>query len=175
MDAMLLFADRGAATGGFELTPRTTPIVNVICRRLDANPLAIEMAAAQLATLSVQEVAERLDDRFSLLSLARRGVPARHRTLQAVVEWSYHLLDERERALFDRLSWFEGEFTIAAAEAAEASGTDTAAVLGRLVHKSLVQRIDRSDGPARYALSETLRHFGRHVVAGGHPISRSTG
>ncbi|MGH8932702.1 MAG: ATP-binding protein, partial [Egibacteraceae bacterium] len=157
--ALALFADR-AASAGFRPSRDTEPYVAQICRHLDGIPLAIELAAARLKTLSVRQIAERLDDRFQLLSQVTRGAPARHRTLSAMVNWSYDLLGERERMLFDRLSVFAGGFTLDAIEAVGTLGDDTVDVLGRLVDKSFVLRADGGSGLARYRLLETLRQYG---------------
>ena len=112
-----LFADRAVAVRpGFRLDESTAGPVLRICRALDGLPLAIELAAARLRALPVAEVAARLDDRFRLLSRGSRTAVPRHRTLRAVVEWSWDLLDERERMLARRLTVFTGGATLAAAE-----------------------------------------------------------
>ena len=147
--AVILFGDRAAAVlGGFELTPDTAPVVGQVCRRLDGLPLAIELAAARTASLSLDDLGSRLDDCFALLTGGARTALPRQRTLEATVAWSYDLLSERQRALFDRLSVFAGGWTLDAAETVCASaGLEARHVaddLAALVDKSLVVR----DAPA---------------------------
>ena len=160
--AVVLFGDRAAAVlGGFELTPEAAPVMGQVCRRLDGLPLAIELAAARTSSLSLDDLAARLDDCFALLTGGARTALPRQRTLEATVAWSYDLLSERQRALFDRLSVFAGGWTLDAAETVCASaGLEARHVaddLAALVDKSLVVR----DVPARYRLLETLRQYGR--------------
>ncbi|HZA18477.1 MAG TPA: BTAD domain-containing putative transcriptional regulator [Pseudonocardiaceae bacterium] len=157
--AVRLFAERAAAP--LLLSAETAPVVQQICRRLDGMPLAIELAAARTRMLSVSEIAVRLDDRFGLLGPANRGGPARHRTLSAAIDWSYELLPEAERGLFDRLSVFAGGFGLAAAEAVAGPGDDVMELLGQLVDKSLLLRAEGVDGLSRYRLLDTLRQYGR--------------
>jgi predicted ATPase/DNA-binding SARP family transcriptional activator len=157
-EAVRLFADR--APEGFVLSAQTAPVVAQICGRLDGMPLAIELAAALARALSVHEIVGRLDDRFRLLGQPHRGAPVRHRTLRAVVDWSYALLREPERVLFARLSVFAGGFDLAAAEAVGETGDDTVSLLARLVDKSLVLREEGGGGLVRYRLVETLRQYG---------------
>jgi predicted ATPase len=117
-EAMRLFADRAAAAApGFALTSQNAPVVAQVCRQLDGLPLAIELAAARVRVLSVEQIAARLDDHFRLLTGGSRTAPARQQTLQATVDWSYDLLTASERTLFHRLSVFAGGFTLEAAEA----------------------------------------------------------
>jgi non-specific serine/threonine protein kinase len=165
-EAVVLFRDRAAAVlGGFELTPDTAPLAGQICRRLDGLPLAIELAAARTASLSIEDLGARLDDRFALLTGGARTALPRQRTLEATVTWSYDLLNERQRALFDRLSAFAGGWTLDTAETVCASaGLDARHVaddLAALVEKSLVVRDAPAGGPSRYRLLETLRQYGR--------------
>jgi predicted ATPase/class 3 adenylate cyclase len=173
-EAVILFGDRAAAVlGGFELTPDTTPVVAQICRRLDGLPLAIELAAARTASLSLDDLGSRLDDCFALLTRGARTALPRQRTLEATVAWSYDLLSERQRALFERLSVFAGGWTLDAAETVGASaGLDARHVaddLAALVDKSLVARDAPAAGQSRYRLLETLRQYGRDRLreAGG--------
>lgn len=161
--AVRLFAERAAAP--LRLSAETVPVVERICRRLDGMPLAIELAAARTRMLSVSEIAVRLDDRFGLPGPASRGGPARHRTLSAVIDWSYNLLTEPERELFDRLSVFAGGFGIAAAEAIAGPGDDVIELLGQLVDKSLLLRAGGVGGLSRYRLLDTLRQYGRDRLA----------
>ncbi len=137
-----------------------TAAVMEICQRLDGIPLAIELAAARTGALSPQAIAARLGDRFRLLRGGRRG--ERHQTLRDAVQWSYELLSGTEAILFDRLAVFAGGFSIAAAEAVCADGTDVTEqdvldVLANLVDKSMIQR-DPASGE-RFVLLETLRQF----------------
>ncbi|HEX6655419.1 MAG TPA: tetratricopeptide repeat protein, partial [Candidatus Limnocylindria bacterium] len=158
-----------------------------ICRRLDGVPLAIELAAARMAVLSAHQIAERLDQRFVLLSGGSRTAPLRQRTLRQTVEWSYDLLSPAERTLFDRLSVFAGSFSLEAIEAivdqeaaADADGAGALSaiaatagdqprvpildLLSGLVNKSLVLAEPTPDGSVRYRLLETLRQYGRELL-----------
>ena len=131
-----------------------------ICRDLDGLPLAIELAAARVKAFSFDEIASRLADRFQFLVSWRRLTPARHRTLTAAIDWSYELLSEAERELFDRLSVFAGAFSLAAAAAVCLDGDDDSAVdlIEHLVNASLVVAIER-DGEMRFLFLETVRQF----------------
>lgn len=157
--AVRLFAERAAAVlPGFEVDDGNVDAVLRICRALDGLPLAIELAAARMRMFGVHEVADRLTDRFGLLSRGSRGAPARHRTLRAVVEWSWELLDEAERQLARRLTVFAGGATLEAAQRVCAVD-DLEDVLAGLVEKSLVE-----PGP-RYRMLETVRAFGAERLA----------
>ena len=115
--AVRLFADRAAAVlDGFEVSAANAPAVARICRTLDGMPLAIELAAPWLRTLTPAQLAERLDDRFALLSGGSRTALPRHQTLRAVVDWSWDLLSDQERVLARRLAVFPAGATLAAAE-----------------------------------------------------------
>ena len=166
-DAVLLLSDRAAAVRpGFAVTAAVRPAITEICRRLDGQPLAIELAAARLRTLSPAEVAARLDDRFRLLTTGARTALPRHQTLRAVVDWSWDLLDEPERAVARRLSVFAGGATLAAAE--RVCGPDALDVLTSLVDKSLVVPVLQADGPTRYRMLETIRAYaGEKLDAAG--------
>jgi non-specific serine/threonine protein kinase len=163
-DAARLFLDRAVAVERtFRLSETNGDAVARICRRLDGLPLAVELAAARVNALGVEGISDRLDDRFRLLTGGARAALARHRTLRAVVEWSYALLDERERELFDRLAVFVGGFTLEAAEevcgdAGRIGGIED--VLLRLIDKSLVVAEPVSENVPRYRLLETLRIYG---------------
>jgi predicted ATPase/DNA-binding SARP family transcriptional activator len=160
-EAVRLLVQRARAVHpGFELNEANAAAAAEVCRRLDGLPLAIELAAARLNALRVEQVAARLGDRFRLLTHGSRAALPRHQTLRAVVDWSYELLDSAERQLFDRLAVFVGGFTLEAAEAVvTAPGEPTAEVLARLVDKSLLVVDDR--GPeGRYRMLETLRLYG---------------
>jgi predicted ATPase/DNA-binding CsgD family transcriptional regulator len=159
LGAVQLFVARAqAARNGFALDAATAPLVARICRRLDGIPLALELAAARVRTLSLDRLAEGLDDRFRLLTGGSRTAVERQRTLLASVEWSHDLLDEEERTLFRRLSVFAAPFTVDAAEAVAADeDIDAFAVLDLLAHlvdKSLVAH----DGD-RYRMLETIRQY----------------
>lgn len=135
-----------------------------ICRRLDGIPLAIELAASRLQSMTVDEVRDRLDDCFRLLVGTRRGL-ARHQTLRAAVQWSYDLLDETEKALLQRCSVFTGGFDLAAACAVGGIADDFAVLdlLDSLVRKSLLVA-DRSSRHTRYSILETIRRFGEEQL-----------
>ena len=131
-----------------------------ICRRLDGIPLALELAAARVRALSVEKIAERLGNRFQLLTGGDRTALPRQQTLRASIDWSYDLLSDAERALLRRLAVFAGGFTLDAAEAVgsggDIDGTDVMDLLSRLVEKSLVEL--EADGE-RYRLLETVRQY----------------
>ena len=139
-----------------------------ICRRLDGLPLAIELAAARLQSLSLRGLADRLDQRFRLLTGGSRTAPPRQQTLRAAVEWSYSLLNSAEQLLLSRLSVFAGSFDLDAAEAVCGFGSvelsDVTGLLGSLVDKSLV--VAEPSGPALcYRLLETIRQFAADRLA----------
>ena len=159
-EAMRLFADRAAkARPGFRVNGEATAIASV-CKRLDGIPLAIELAAARVRTLSVKAIDARLDDRFRLLNRGEQGALPRQQTLRALIDWSYDLLTEDERAVFRRLAVFAGGWTAEAAEEVAGGGSlDKAAVLEhlmQLVEKSLVV-LDASG--ERYRLLDTVRQY----------------
>ncbi|SEG97622.1 Predicted ATPase [Saccharopolyspora kobensis] len=161
--AVRLFADRAsAARPGFALDEDNIGDVVEICRRLDGMPLAIELAAARLRAMSARQIADRLDDRFRLLTNGNRTSMPRHRTLRAVVEWSWDLLTEQEQTLARRLSVFAGGATPEAISGvcadAEITGGDAFYVLLSLVEKSLVEAVDSGLG-MRYRMLETVRAF----------------
>ena len=126
-------------------------------------PLAIELAAARVASLSIEDIERRLSDRFRLLTRGDSTALPRHQTLRALIDWSYDLLDEREQAVLCRLSTFVGGWSLEAAEAvcprADLKALDVIVVLGSLVDKSLVQVDSASKGARRYRLLETIRHY----------------
>ncbi len=162
-DAVVLFLERAWAQGAeLTLDDQTGPTIASTCRRLDGMPLAIELAAARLRSLSVFELHDLLDARFRLLTGGSRGALERQQTLRATVNWSYSLLVETERLLLGRLSVFVGGFDLDAASAVCALGEidrfDVADLLGSLVDKSLVVA-DPSAGRVRYRLLETIRQF----------------
>ena len=160
-DAVRLFIDRAhAVQPGFQVTHTNARAVADICHRLDGIPLAIELAAARVRSLSVAEIAARLGDRFRLLTGGDRTALPRQQTLRALIDWSYELLTEHERAMLRRLSVFAGGWTVEAAETVGAGGDiDTSDVLDLLIHlveKSLV--VLEAHGE-RYRLLETVRQY----------------
>jgi predicted ATPase len=163
-DAVRLFVERAVATApAFTVTNENAPAVAKVCKRLDGIPLAIELAAARVKVLAVEQIATRLDDRFRLLTAGSRMVLARHQTLRAAIDWSENLLAEPERALLRRLAVFAGGWTFEAAEAVCAGGAVEATtildLLTSLVDKSLVLA-ETQPGEARYRLLETVRQYG---------------
>jgi predicted ATPase/DNA-binding SARP family transcriptional activator len=173
--AMRLFVERAAAVSpGFRLTAENSPAVARICQALDGMPLAIELAAARTRAMTPAQIADRLDQRFRLLTGGSRTALPRHQTLRAVVDWSWDLLDDTERALLRRLSVFTGGATLEAAEQVCAGFTgagppvaaeDVLDLLTALADKSLVTvRQTPLDGP-RYRLLETIREYGRERLA----------
>jgi predicted ATPase len=168
-DAVRLIVERvAAASPAFALTDANSGAIAQICRRLDGLPLALELAAASIQALGADRVARGLDDRFRLLIRGSRTALPRHQTLQAIVDWSYGLLDVAHRDLFDRLAVFVGGFTLAAAEDVCADGAAAEPVvelLAGLVDKSLVL-IEKPDAATpRYRMLETLRAYGWRRLA----------
>ncbi len=163
--AVELFVDRARAVRpGFTADGHTLPVINDICDRLDGLPLAVELAAARLRSFTLATLAERLDDRFRLLTVGARTALPRQQTLRAVVDWSYDLLFEDERRLFARLSAFAGGCDLNAAEAVCADDQVPAGevldLLSRLVDKSLVVHPD-AGRDARFTQLQTLWRYGR--------------
>ena len=163
-EAVSLFVERAkSAEPNFALTEATGPSVSYIARRLDGIPLAIELAAARVNMLSVDETAKRLDDMFRLLTGNNRTALTHHRTLEAAIDWSYRLLSGPEQRLFNRLSVFRGSFPIEGAEGmAGADGDqnlDALEVLTQLVSKSIVTVERREGRPTRYRLLGTLQQY----------------
>jgi predicted ATPase/class 3 adenylate cyclase len=168
-EAVCLFIERTVtAVPMFTVTNANAPAVAQICHRLDGIPLAIELAAARVRVLPVEQIAARLDDRFRLLTGGSRTALPRQQTLRALIDWSYDLLTEAERALLARLSVFAGGWTLEAAEAVCAGmWVDRGAILdllGQLVDKSLVLYAEQG-GEARYRLLETVRQYGRERLS----------
>jgi predicted ATPase/DNA-binding SARP family transcriptional activator len=157
-DAVRLLADRAAAVlPGHGLDDRDAVLAAAVCRRLDALPLAIELVAGRLPSLSLAEVAGHLDRRLALLASTGAAPRRRHQTMGAAIEWSHELLDSKERALFRRLGVFVGGFGLAAAEAV-AEG-DVLPVLIRLIDKSMVVADRLDPATTRYRLLETIRDY----------------
>jgi predicted ATPase len=166
--AIELFADRAAAADRrFELSTANTPIVAEICRRLDGNPLALELAAARIPALGINALLERLDDRFRLLRNPGRSTDPRHGALIAAFDWSFGLLTAAEQKVFRRLGTFAGSFSLQAAARCAADETIDIAeaidLIGRLVDRSLVTALPTD--PPRYALVETARYFAMDRLA----------
>ena len=159
--AVRLFVDRArAAQQGFELDEGNAGAVIEVCRRRDGLPLAIELAAARTRLLSVKQIADRLDDRFRLLTSGPRTAPSRHRALWDAIAWSYDLLTQREQRLLRLLAVFAGGFTLEAAEAVGEPDPLVVDTLGRLVDTSLVT-VEHTRGTTRYGLCESVLAFAR--------------
>jgi predicted ATPase/DNA-binding SARP family transcriptional activator len=164
-EAVQLFVERAQdVLPAFALTDQTAGAVAQVCRRLDGIPLAIELAAARVKVLTPEQIARRLDNAFALLTSTSRTALPRHRTLRATIDWSYQLLSEAERRLFERLSVFAGGFTLEAVEVVCADARletwEVLDLLTALVDKSLVM-MEEHDGSARYHLLETVRQYAR--------------
>jgi predicted ATPase/class 3 adenylate cyclase/DNA-binding CsgD family transcriptional regulator len=168
-ESVQLFAEHAARhRRGFIVDDASAAAVAAICVRLDGIPLALELAAARLGSLSVSEINARLDQRFRLLTTGNRTALPRHQTLRALIDWSYDLLSSEEQIVFDRLSVFAGGWTVEAAEAV-ARGDDVAEwqvldLLAALVSKSLVQA-EVLQASTRYRLLETIRHYAAERLA----------
>jgi predicted ATPase/DNA-binding CsgD family transcriptional regulator len=164
-DAVWLLSERAAAVvPGFTVSADNAAGVADLCRRLDGIPLALELAAVRLASLSLEQLNRGLASELSILGTANRGAEARQQTLEATIGWSYRLLDERERLLWARLSVFAGGFQEdAAAEVCADTrirADQIAGLLGALVDKSVLKRQLPDGGPPRYWLLETMRQYG---------------
>jgi predicted ATPase/class 3 adenylate cyclase len=192
-EAVQLFVDRAVSSHAqFAVTPQNAPALAQLCRRLDGMPLALELAAARVNVLSVEQISARLDDRFRLLTSGSRTALPRQQTLRAAVDWSFELLSEAERVLLRRLSVFAGGFTLEAAEAVCADEADSYQLtvnsregdpsslstvncqlstieildlLASLVDKSLVVAEEQGD-ESRYRLLETIRQYGAEKLKG---------
>ncbi|MGE5252116.1 MAG: tetratricopeptide repeat protein, partial [Bacteroidota bacterium] len=171
-EAVKLFIDRArAAQPGFGVTNDNAPAVAQICHRLDGIPLAIELAAAKVRALSVDQIARRLDDRFRLLTGGSRTALERHQTLRATLDWSYNFLPAPEQMLFRALSTFVKGWTLEAAESVcafkDLSREDVFDLLEQLVNKSLVLAEERGS-ETRYRLLETMRQYaGEKLIEAG--------
>jgi non-specific serine/threonine protein kinase len=162
-EAIQLLLERARAVcPGFTLTDANAGVVASVCRRLDGLPLAIELAAARLSMLLIEQIAAGLDDRFQLLTSGSRLAVPRHQSLRANVDWSYALLGRAERTALRQLSVLEGGWSLDAARAACAGGGiepgEVLDLLSRLVASSLVQ-VTIQDGTARYSMLETVRRY----------------
>ncbi|MFC7450692.1 ATP-binding protein [Rhodococcus daqingensis] len=166
-DAATLFVERAAvAVPGFVLGENNRVAVAQICHQLDGLPLAIELAAVRLRTLSVEQILERLSDRYRLLTGGRRGAPSRQQTLRLCIDWSRELCTEAERELWGRLSVFSGGFELDAAEgicAGDRPVDEVLDVLASLVDKSILI-CEGAGAVVRYRMLETLREYGREEL-----------
>ena len=164
--AVALFADRARALDAqFMLTNDNAPVVGEICRRLDGIPLAIELAAARVNVVGVESLALSLNDRFKVLTAGGRTALPRHKTLAALVDWSYDRLSRRERDLFNRLGIFGGSFSMAAVGAIclDPEDLDVTETLVALVEKSMVA-VQTDGTQERYRLLESTREYALHKL-----------
>ena len=182
-ESVKLFVERARTVApAFGLTEQNAAAVAQLCHRLDGIPLAIELAAARTRLLPVEQLLDRVQDRFHLLTGGSRTALPRQQTLRALVDWSYDLLSPQERLLFDRLSVFAGGWTLEAAEEVCADGAggrkvggrgaalrsdEIVDLLGHLLEKSMVVGEASTDGTARYRLLETLRQYGQERLTQG--------
>ncbi|MGZ3576931.1 MAG: ATP-binding protein [Vulcanimicrobiaceae bacterium] len=162
-DAVRLFVERAAAVrSNFKLTPSNADAVSSICRQLDGIPLALELAASRLRTLSAEQIEERLCERFALLTGGDQTGPDHHRTLRSTIDWSFDLLSEKERSLFTRLAIFRGPFTLAAVEATCADErvprSEILDLMTALIEKSFVTVFEREHVEG-YRFLETLQAY----------------
>lgn len=174
-EAVRLFIDRALLVAPhFVVDKDSAPFIAQVCHRLDGIPLAIELAAARVKVLSVDQISQRLDDRFRLLTGGARTALPRQQTLRALIDWSYDILSDNERLFLQRLSVFAGGWTIEAAEEVcsgeEIDSYDVLELLSQLVNKSLVIVVNGSKtSETRYRLLETIRQYAREKLleAGG--------
>jgi non-specific serine/threonine protein kinase len=178
-DAVWLLSERAAAASpGFVVDAANAGQVLALCRKLDGIPLALELAAVRLASLSLEQLNQGLASELSILGTANHGAEARQQTLEATIGWSYGLLDEQERLLWARLSVFAGGFEEYAATDVcsdpQIPAQRIAVLLGALVDKSILKRQLKGIGPPRYWLLETMRQYGlqRLREAGDEGITR---
>lgn len=174
-DAVQLFLDRARAVKReFTLTEAEVPLAAAICRRLDGIPLAIELAAARVRVLSIEQIHTKLNDRFRFLTGGARTSLERHRTLRAAMEWSYNLLKPEEKVLLQMVSVFAGGWTLESAAFVCGEGMDefeALDLLTRLVEKSMVQVQETPDHERRFRLLETVRQFAREeLIRDGEPV-----
>jgi predicted ATPase/class 3 adenylate cyclase len=175
-DAVRLFIERAKAVRpSFEVKDANAPAVAQLCYHLDGIPLAIELAAARVRGMKVEQIAQRLNDRFRLLTSGNRTTLPRHQTLRATIDWSHSLLTEQERSLFRRLSVFAGGWTIEAAEAVCAgNGIESSEVLDLLLHlmdKSLIL-MDEHSAETRYHMLETIREYAHERLRESGEVNR---
>ncbi len=168
-ESIRLFVERAMAVrSDFRLTEQNAITIAQICQHLDGIPLAIELAAARMRSMTAEEIAVHLEDRFNLLNQGSRAAKPHHQTLRAAIDWSYDLLTEKERILFRRLSVFAGGWTLDAAESICAGESldqnDIFALLSHLVDKSLVNR-EAKNGTSRFQMLETIREYAREKLS----------
>jgi non-specific serine/threonine protein kinase len=171
-----LFVARAAfALPSFRLTADNSPAVARICRQLDGIPLALELAAARVKAIRVEQISERLGDRFQLLTGGSRTALPRHQTLRSTIDWSYDILDDSERMLLRRLSVFAGGWTLEAAEAVcggdGIQSVDVLDLMTRLVDKSLVIPDETATEP-RYRMLETIRQYSREKLVAANEVEQ---
>ncbi len=162
-EALRLFEDRAASNkAGFKITKNNIEVIENICRKLDGNPLAIELAAARIIVLTPGQIVERLSECLKLLGKGTKTSSPRQQTLRAVMDWSYDILPDKEKALFRRLSVFLGSFTLEAVEKIcsdeELPEPEVLDLLGQLANKSLLV-VNEKKGVIRYRLLETIRQY----------------
>ena len=170
--AVRLFVERARLRlPAFEITPENASTIAEACRRLAGIPLAVELAAARVGALAVDQVVRRLEGSLTLLEAGPRTAPQRQRTMRASLEWSYEPLSEPERTLFSRLSVFAGGFTLEAAEDVGPGGSvqanEVLGLLSGLVDKSLVVAQTTTDGRMRYGMLEPVRQYARERLEEG--------
>jgi len=176
-DAIQLFVERARAiVPDFALTPENAAVVASICHQLDGLPLAIELASARVNVLTVEQIAARLDDRFSLLGAASHVTQSHHRTLRTAIDWSYDFLSTPEQIMLRRLSVFAGGCSLATAETIcageEVEREQVLELLSSLVNKSLVVAHTLQRGEARYGLLETIRQYAQEkLLASGERLA----
>lgn len=178
-EAAELLIDRAESMDpGFVITPEIVPALTQICRRLDGIPFALELAAARVRAMSIPTIAQRLDQRFRLLTTGPRSEMPHHQTLRALIDWSYEQLDPSQQAVLRYVSTFKGGWTLEAAEVAcSAAGIedwDVIDLLSQLVDKSLVEtdREGKRAGVVRYSLLETVREYaGELLQADPHRVA----
>jgi predicted ATPase/DNA-binding CsgD family transcriptional regulator len=171
-EAVALFEDRASAVlPGFTVGPDNAHVVAVLCQQLDGLPLAIELAAVWMRSLSVEEILARLTDRYRLLTAGDRSAAPRHQTLRAAMEWSFELCSEIEQTMWARLSVFAGGFGLEDAEVVCSgdglSADDVFVAVSGLVEKSVLTREGSQQAQARYRLLNTIREYGRDQLGGG--------
>jgi len=168
-ESIRLFVERAMTVrSDFGLTEQNAITIAQICQHLDGIPLAIELAAARMRSMTAEEIALHLDDRFNLLNQGSRAAKPHHQTLRAAIDWSYGLLAEDERVLFRRLSLFAGGWTLEAAELIctdeNLEQDDIFAVLSHLVDKSLIN-VETKNGTSRFQMLETIREYAREKLS----------
>jgi predicted ATPase/DNA-binding XRE family transcriptional regulator len=178
-DSVQLFVERAAAIlPGFSLTQENLPTVARVCHRLNGIPLAIELAAARISSLSIEQIADFLDDQFRLLTDGSRTVLPRHRTLRASIDWSYNLLTVPERLLLQRLSVFSGGWSLQAAEAVCAldrlEAVEILDILNSLEKKSLIVVDTLSRTQVRYHMLEPIRQYAYEKITREKPTEGET-